>query len=253
MNTHQSAVAALLKRGRAALAAPAGIYPFTHVPEADALLNDLQGYPHAFVLACLMDRQIKAEKAWMIPYRFQQSLGTFEFDRLRRLRQATVLSLMTTPEALHRYPQEMSRNFYEAVQRIHTKYEGDASRIWAGRPSSAAVVYRFLEFRGAGPKIATMAANLLARHLKVPFSDYYSIDISVDVQVRRVLTRLGLIETNDSPEQIIYKARALSPEFPGLLDLPTWEIGRQWCRPTRPFCEACYMKRVCPAVTPTRP
>ena len=50
---------------------------------------------------------------------------------------------------------------------------------------------RRLEFRGAGPKIATMAANLLARHLKVPFSDYYSIDISVDVQVRRVLSRLG--------------------------------------------------------------
>lgn len=246
MKSDQSAVGLLLKRGRAALKSPAGPYPFTHIKEADQLLNDLRHHPHAFVLACLMDRQIKAEKAWIIPYRFQQALGTFEFDRLRRLKPETILRLMTHPEKLHRYPKEMSRNFYEAVQRIQGQYGGNASRIWSGRPSSAAVVYRFLEFRGAGPKIATMSANLLARHLKVPFSDYYSIDISVDVQVRRVLARLGLIEVGDSPEQVIYKARALSPNFPGLLDLPAWEIGRKWCRPNRPLCGKCYMEPVCP-------
>ncbi|MGE4385268.1 MAG: hypothetical protein AB7E39_05340 [Endomicrobiaceae bacterium] len=30
------------------------------------ILNDLENYPHMFVLACLMDRQIKAERAWAI-------------------------------------------------------------------------------------------------------------------------------------------------------------------------------------------
>lgn len=40
--------------------------------------------------------------------------------------------------------------------------------------------------------------------------------------------------------------RALHPEFPGLLDLPTWQIGRTWCRPRDPRCSDCYMQPVCP-------
>jgi len=98
--------------------------------------------------------------------------------------------------------------------------------IWANRPASAEVIYRFLEFRGVGPKIATMAANGLARHLKIPFSDYFSIDVSADVHVRRVFARLGLTGRGDTIEAVIYRARVLHPEFPGLLDLPAWEIGR---------------------------
>ena len=33
--------------------------------DANAFLNDLEKYPHAYVLACCMDRQTKAERAWM--------------------------------------------------------------------------------------------------------------------------------------------------------------------------------------------
>jgi hypothetical protein len=36
---------------------------FTGVRAADALLNDLKAFPHAFVPACVTDRQIKAEVA----------------------------------------------------------------------------------------------------------------------------------------------------------------------------------------------
>jgi hypothetical protein len=32
------------------------VIEFTKVPQADALLNDLTNHPHAFVLACVMDR-----------------------------------------------------------------------------------------------------------------------------------------------------------------------------------------------------
>jgi endonuclease-3 len=98
-----------------------------------------------------------------------------------------------------------------------------------------------------GPKIATMAANALAREFKVPLSDHYSIDVSVDVHVRRVFARLGLVPSDSTGDQIVYRARALHPDFPGLLDFPAWEIGRTWCRPQRPDCAACYMTEICPS------
>ena len=148
---------------------------------------------------------------------------------------------MREPEPLHWFVETMANHFHSAVQRIMNNYAGDASRIWSDKPSSAEVVYRFLEFDGVGPKIASMAANILARDFKIPFSDYYSIDISADVHVRRVFSRLGLCAADATVEQVIYKARALYPEYPGIMDLPCWNIGRNWCRPRNTLCGDCYM------------
>lgn len=208
-------------------------------------VNDLDHHPHAFVLACVMDRQIKAERAWLIPHLFSKKLGGFEFGTLQSLSIADVRNLMTRPEPLHRFPERMSENFHEAIRVIGEDYGGDASNIWRGKPPSAEVVYRFLQFRGVGPKIAIMATNILARDFKVPLSDYYSVDISADVQVRRVFCRLGLVGQDATTEEVIYRARALHPAFPGLMDFPAWEIGRNWCRPTTPLCRSCYMKEAC--------
>ena len=52
--------------------------------EANTFLNDLTNYPHAYVLACLMDRQIKAERAWIIPWTIKNDLNSFDIrDSLR--------------------------------------------------------------------------------------------------------------------------------------------------------------------------
>jgi endonuclease III len=193
-----------------------------------------------------MDRQIRAERAWLIPHLISQKLGGFSFSRLRALSLEDVRELLSRPEPLHRFPEAMSRSFHGAVEHITDAYAGDASRIWRDKPPSAEVVLRFLRFRGVGPKIATMAANILARDFKVPLADHYSIDVSADVHVRRVFTRLGLVGEGASLEEIIYSARALSPDFPGLVDFPAWEIGRTWCRPMSPNCAECYICPVCP-------
>lgn len=152
---------------------------------------------------------------------------------------------MAEPEPLHRFVEKMSGFFFSAVQHLADQYHSQASLIWSDRPSSATVVYRFLEFDGIGPKIASMAANILARDFKVPFADYYSIDISADVHVRRVFGRLGLTPPDATIDQLIFRARGLHPEFPGLMDLPAWEIGRTWCKPRKPDCAGCYMKELC--------
>jgi hypothetical protein len=59
-----------------------------------------------------------------------------------------------------------------------------------------------------------MAVNTLARQFKIPFSDYYSIDISPDVHVFRVMRRTGLVSSTADRESIIYKARELNHQIP---------------------------------------
>lgn len=226
-------------------AKPVSVF-FTGDPGADALLNDIDKRPHAFVLACIMDRQIKAERAWVIPYRISEAIGGFSFELLLTLSLDDFQRLLREPKPLHRFPGTMAQNLHSAVQLIAAEYEGDASRIWRDCPFSAEVVSRFLRFPGVGPKIANMAANILARDFKIPFADYSSIDVSADVQVRRVFWRLGLISEHANADEAIYAARVLHRAFPGLMDFPVWEIGRDWCRPKAPHCVDCYMKSVCP-------
>jgi endonuclease-3 len=141
-------------------------------PDADALINDLGTHPHAFVLACLMDLLLDYKRAWLVPYKISQrmkerGLGELSIKDLSELSLEQVKELMSKPPALHRFPNKMSDVFHSAVKRIRDDYEDDAAQIWKGRPSSAEVVYRFLEFGGVGPKIATMAVNILARDFKI--------------------------------------------------------------------------------------
>ena len=210
-------------------------------------LNDLENYPHAFVLACLMDKKIKAERAWAIPYKIYKELKSFDIYKLKEKGKGYYKDLFNKNK-FHIFNNDMAEVFYNGICRIIDKYEGKANKIWNDNPSSATVVYRFLEFDGCGIKIATMAANILARQFKIPMKDYYSIDISPDVHVRRVLYRLGFVEKEASPDMVIYKARELNPEFPGLIDFVCWEIGRNYCRPKFEYCECkkCDMNKVCP-------
>lgn len=237
---------ALRKRSEELLEEPRKLTAFTGDESADTLLNDIENYSHAFVIACLMNRQWQAEKCWLVPYRFQERFGSFEFGKLATLSLEEVTSLFIQSPPLHRMKGIMAEIFHFAIQRIKEQYLGKASLIWRGRPSSAAIVRRFLEFKGAGPKIATMAANILVRDFKIPVSDKYSVDISPDGQVRRVFERLGLIRKDASNEEIVYTARELHPAYPGVFDLAAWEIGRKWCHPRSPECSKCYLQQHCP-------
>ena len=135
-----------------------------------------------------------------------------------------------------------------AVRKIVDEYDGDASNIWSDKPSSALVVSRFLDFDGVGIKIATMATNILVRDFKNKLSDYYSIDISPDVHVKRVFKRMGFIKSKDinNLEKIIYKARSMNPDFPGLIDYTCWKLGKDICKSQNPKCSECLFNNDCP-------
>lgn len=219
---------------------------FTNDPDIDATINDIVHYPHLFVLACLMDRQIKAERAWTIPYMVCKDLckGDFSFNALEQLSLEDIAGYFHE-QSLHRFNADMSELFYKAIVRIKVHYRGDASLIWAGNVSSAEVIYRFLCFDGCGIKIASMATNLLHRIFGKEYTDYSALDISPDIHIRRVLNRLGLVDDIDDVNMTIYRAKSIYPAFPGVLDECCWDVGRLYCHPTSPKCDECILNEIC--------
>lgn len=240
-------VARLIEKGDLLVNKPYTPLTFTKVNEIDFVLNDIDNLPHHFVLACVMDRQIKAERAWKIPYTISQIIGDLRFSSFLKLSQRDLIVLFEE-NSLHRFNETMAKCFYNGIQHIHHHYDDDASMIWKGNLSSATIVRRFLQFDGIGIKIATMATNVLARDFKIIMKDKICIDISPDVQVKRVFTRIGLIPKNATNEELIYCARELNPYYPGIFDLSAWEIGREWCRPKNPDCDKCYLGDMCPKI-----
>lgn len=218
---------------------------FTSNTQAGEFIEQIDKYPHAFLLGCLADMQVKADVAWNIPFALYKKLGTFKFKILHDLSKEKWMELMSSPKPLHRFPKRIGESFFNGIQRVKSEYSGNAANIWNKNLSSSEIVYRFLCFDGIGQKIATMATNILACFFQVSMSDHYSVDISVDRHIKKVFKRLGLVSPEAEESQIVFKARAINPEYPGLLDLPAFEIGRNWCKPIDPRCNECYMVDCC--------
>ena len=72
----------LVDEGNAALAQPRQPAEFAYDPDADAILNDIEQYPQAFVLACLCNRQGMARRAWMVPLRLLDRFRTLNVGEL---------------------------------------------------------------------------------------------------------------------------------------------------------------------------
>ena len=132
-NMQEEIVKILIKRGKELLNQPYRKIEFSRNPEADDLLNDINNFPHAFVLACIMDRQIKAERAWLIPYEISKEIGGFKFSRLLEIEQNQFRKIFNRKN-LHRFNDTMAEYFYLAIQKIHRDYNDDVSNIWKGEP-----------------------------------------------------------------------------------------------------------------------
>jgi len=226
--------------------------------EEHALIFDLENTPHAFVIGCVLDKMIAAEKAWAGPHKLAQRIDDFSFSNLRKL----------TPEDWKNYlgPQDddpshihwlwetvMPKSLHSAMQVIdeYSCGRGDAKCMWTGDGLRGDdIVNRFKKINGVGDKIANMAVRILVTRFKQPIKKN-SIDVSVDVHVAKVFPRLGLVQIDESASQrdikkiIVQKARELHPSFPAEIDRPIFMIGKQYCHKTNPNCGACLMTRLC--------
>lgn len=213
---------------------------FAATPEANRLLLE---DPFALLLAVISDYQIPAERAWALPYLLEQRLGHLDPRRMLANPEAVREAVARRP-SLHRYVNNVPSFFLEACRVVLEEYGGDAGRIWANEPTAVELQRRLQRFSGISQKKAAMAVEILERDFGIPIREMHGSDIAFDVHIRRVFLRSGLAEVDDQ-DHMVEAARTWWPERPGLLDLPSWVIGRRWCRPSNPECEACAIGQDC--------
>lgn len=243
---HSSAGAALRAFGeelaREAAAQVGGC--FTDDPDADELVRTS---PNAFLLGILFTQGIPAERAWAGPYLLARRLGHLDLALISSDPQAVADAVRASP-ALHRFVYTLPRWIVAAATRLLDEYGGSAERIWPAGSHVTDVTERLLAFDGIGEKKAAMAVEILMRHFGVQLSGVECGAVAYDVHVRRVFLRAGLVD-RDVPAEVQEAARAACPEAPGTLDLAAWLVGREWCRPKAPQCDACRLRATCPRLT----
>ena len=101
---------------------------------ADRLVKSIDEFPHAFMLASLMDTGVDADVAWAIPYRVKQVLGTFDIEALYEVSRDEYIAMFSGETKWHRYPARNAGFFYEAVQKIVENEVLDGLELYSKRP-----------------------------------------------------------------------------------------------------------------------
>ncbi len=226
------------------------VYKYFDDRDDDGSMQDPNIKPLEFVFGVILDQGIKYERAWNAPYILKKRMGHLDINKIAKMNPKDLEKYMfDIKPALHRY-RFMADRLIRACELISERYDGDARKIWNCKNLSAKdIENRFSEFAQIGQKKASMAVNILVRDWDIKIAGPKKfIDISYDIHVRRVFLRTGLIQ-KDKESILIDAAIKLNPDYPGELDMPSWTIGKNWCRPKKPDCIKCPIKNVCPKKT----
>ena len=231
----------------------------------EATIRFLKREPNAFLFGAIFDRMVPYEKAWNTPRLLRDRLGHLDVSRISRMPVVDLAKMIghsSSQIALVRFPNTMSRCIISASKRLVSKYRGDASNIWEKPPEVSSVLRKLQEFEGISQKIANMTVRLLVTYYGVALKGSNNIDVAVDRHVARVFLRSGLVSPSSAGhmqriasmrESIIERARELVPKYPGALDDPAFEIGRDWCTAEEAYCdypgEPCPLSKVCRKLT----
>jgi uncharacterized HhH-GPD family protein len=211
---------------------------------------------NAYLFGVIFDQGIDYKRAWAAPYHLRRRLGHFSMRRLAKTPVGTLRRAVRGAggdAALARFVNKMPHWLKGAAGLLVRRYGGDATNIWRDCLTAGEVIERLERFPGIGQKKAHMTARLLQDEEWVDFSRWREINVAVDVHVRRVFRRAGLVRSV-IPREILAAAVRLHPRYPGQLDYPAWTIGMTWCHARRADCTGrahergrpCPLRRVCP-------
>jgi uncharacterized HhH-GPD family protein len=246
---------ALLAHGRRLQAAELSTY--TDDPAAERFIRR---NANAYLFGVIFDQGIDYRRAWAAPYRLRRRLGHLDMKRLAHTPLGTLRRAVrgaNPGEALARFVNNMSRWLKGAANLLVRDYQGNAANIWRDCRTAGEVIERLEQVPGIGQKKAHMTARLLYDERVARFARWREINVAVDVHVKRVFRRTGLVRA-PIPREILAAAIRLHPRYPGQLDYPAWDIGMTWCHARGADCRGqahkeqrpCPLLRVCPQEVP---
>ncbi len=211
-------------------------------PDAYQLVID---DPYAFAIAVCLDRGMKADLIWTIPYYIKNDLGHLDPRKIYHMSVSDLETLFQRLPKKPRFVNAAPRTLQELTILVVEEFDADAAQIWEGK-TAGQVKRTFQSIFGVGEGIANMAVLLIEAAYPIRFNDLERtrMDIKPDVHTMRVLYRLGVSEV-ESERDAIEAARSINPSYPGEIDGALWEIGRQWCHASNPNCGPCPMNSVC--------
>ena len=214
----------------------------TVIPDAAGLVTS---DPYAFTIAVCLDRGMKAEIIWTIPYDIQQALGHLNPEIIYQMSLDDLEELFERLPRRPRYINDAPKTLQQLTQIVVEECKGNAANIWIGK-RAAQVNRTFTSIHGVGPGIANMGVLLIEAGFGIRFDDLdrKRMDIKPDVHTKRVLYRLG-VSDEEREEAALSATRMMNPDYPGELDGALWWIGRKWCFASNPDCANCPMMEIC--------
>lgn len=199
--------------------------------------------PFAFLVGAVFDRGMSWKKAWEIPY-WIKNKGLLDVTKLASMSEPELEHLLESLPVKPRYGSKGGAQTLRDTTRLVMEFGGVAAAIWQDT-SPSAVVETLKRIRYVGEGIASMVVRVLHDDWEMFRGQEQQIDVKADVHVMRVFKRTGLTPS-ESETEAVNAARRLSPEFPGALDWPAWDVGLTWCIAGTPKCEKCPLALVCP-------
>ncbi len=210
---------------------------------------------NSFLLGVMFDKGVLIDIAWRAGDIIDRILGDDEdpavlWERLAAMEKRRLEKFLrygNGGKAFHRFYRQYTDKLPLAAGVILDTYRGDPRLIWNGQRDVPLVEKRLKGIPLIGVALSKMAVRLLATAygLLGGAAALEKIDIKPDIHVMRVFKRSGLVRTETDYADAIRTAQKLHPEFPGTLDMPAWEIGKTWCRPSNPKCSECPLSSVC--------
>ena len=231
------------------------------------------------LIATICDQEISADDAWKIP--FYMSSWLREQGREFNASSIVEVGIKNVKRFLagfmgDRWPRRMdvqkrlrwldNVSFWivDACRKIRDEYGNDPDNLFVvkgGRLSPPLIYFILKQFKGIGPKKASMVARDFAMgvwdwyiglkerlkqrgiDLRVEYPEFS--EMPIDVHVKRVFQRVGLVKEAEASSQDYQNvARLIYPKLPGAVDILIWCVGREYCKDS-PKCGECPLNVVC--------